>query len=48
MRFDKITDDGRLWSVRYDGDSDNILSILFDRWNDVMWLRDFFKKTGLI
>ena len=41
MTFDKIMEDGRLWAVRYDGASDNILSVLFDRWNDVLWLRRF-------
>ena len=36
MTFDKITEDGRLWAVRYDGASDNILSVLFDRWNYII------------
>ncbi len=45
MTFDKITEDGRLWAVRYDNESDNILSILFDQWNDILWLREFFKKN---
>lgn len=45
MTFDKITKDGRLWAVRYNGDTDNILSVLFDRWNDIIWLRDFFKAN---
>ena len=45
MTFDKITEDGRLWAVRYDNGSDNILSILFDQWNDILWLREFFKKN---
>lgn len=42
MTFDKITDDGRLWSVRYDDEDDNALAILFDNWNNVFWLRSFF------
>ena len=46
MTFDDITEDGRLWAVRYDGDSDNILYSLFDRWNDVAWLRSFFKANS--
>ena len=25
MTFDEITDDGRLWAVRYDGEDDNKL-----------------------
>lgn len=45
MTFDKITEDGRLWAVRYDGMADNILSILFDQWNDVLWLRNFFREN---
>lgn len=45
MTFDDITEDGRLWSVRYDGESDNALYTLFDQWSDVMWLRSFFKTN---
>lgn len=45
MTFDDITEDGRLWAVRYDGENDNALYMLFDQWNDVMWLRSFFKKN---
>lgn len=46
MTFDDITEDGRLWAVRYDGDNDNILYSLFDQWNDVVWLRSFFKANS--
>lgn len=42
MLFDDITKDGRLWSVRYEGASDNALFECFAQWNDVEWLRDFF------
>lgn len=45
MTFDDITEDGRLWAVRYDGEEDNALYTLFDQWNDVIWLRSFFKKN---
>lgn len=45
MTFDKITEDGRLWSVRYDNEDDNALATLFDNWNDVLWLRSFFKNN---
>mgnify|MGYP003466322900 FL=1 len=45
MTFDKITDDGRLWAVRYDGADDNALVTIFDQWNDIQWLREFFKAT---
>jgi len=44
MTFDKITEDGNLYAVRYDGNPDNILDILFDQWSDVMWLRTFFRE----
>ena len=36
MTFDRITEDGNLYAVRYDGDSDNILETLFDQWSDVI------------
>ena len=45
MTFDKITDDGRLWVVRYNGESDNALYTLFDKWGDVVWLRQFFRDN---
>jgi hypothetical protein len=45
MTFDDITKDGRLWAVRYDREEDNALYGLFNQWNDVMWLRSFFKKN---
>ncbi len=43
--FDDITSDGRLWAVRYVGDEDNILDKLFSQWDDVEWLRTFFKEN---
>ena len=46
MTFDDITEDGRLWAVRYDGEDDNCLDSLFDQWNDVAWLRSFFKANS--
>lgn len=42
MRFDKILDNGTLWAVRYDGDRDNVLQILFEKWSDPEWLVNFF------
>lgn len=42
MQFDEITNDGRLWSVRYEEDSENALFQSFAQWNDVEWLRNFF------
>ena len=45
MTFDDVSGDGSLWAVRYDGADKNILEITFDRWNDLDWLRDFFKAN---
>jgi hypothetical protein len=47
MTFDKITEDSRLWAVRYEGESDNELFRLFEQWNDVVWLRKFFRENWL-
>ena len=44
MTFDKITPDGNLWAVRYDGETDNALFTVFDQWTDVIYLRSFFKE----
>ncbi|MDE6309569.1 MAG: hypothetical protein K2L81_05180 [Muribaculaceae bacterium] len=46
MKFDLITDNGNLWAVRYDNCLDNVLDSIFDQWNDVVWLRSFFKKNA--
>lgn len=45
MTFDDITGDGRLWAVKYVGETENELYKLFDQWNDVIWLRNFFKTN---
>ena len=45
MTFDDISGDGRLWAVRYDGDSDNILYLTLGRWYDIEWLADFFANN---
>lgn len=45
MTFDDITEDGRLWAVRYESENDNALYTLFEQWNDVLWLRTFFKNN---
>lgn len=45
MTFDDITEDGRLWAVRYEENEENALYRLFDQWNDVAWLRGFFKDN---
>ncbi len=43
MTFDQITENEKLWAVRYDDDIDNVLDSILEQWNDVMWLRNFFK-----
>ena len=45
MNFDKILPDNRLWAVRYDGEPDNALQLVFDQWNDLEWLWDFFTEN---
>lgn len=45
MEFDRITDNGNLWAVRYDCCADNVLDTVFDQWNDVVWLRSFFRQN---
>ena len=34
MKFDDITGDGRLWAVKYDGESENILTLTFRDWEN--------------
>ena len=46
ITFEDITGDGMLWTVRYEGDSDNILAMTFDKWNDHDWLKDFFMANS--
>lgn len=45
MKFDDITEDGRLWALRYDGEEENALYYVLDQWSDVEWLRSFFKAN---
>lgn len=45
MEFDQITENGNLWAVRYDNCLDNVLGTVFGQWNDVTWLRSFFKRN---
>lgn len=46
MRFERLVDDGRLWSVIYDGDSANAFNQVFSQWNDFEWLMLFFKENA--
>ena len=43
MTFDLITENEKLWAVRYDDCLDNVLDSILGQWNDVVWLRNFFK-----
>lgn len=45
MTFDKVTKDGRLWAVRFDGNADNEFIKTIDQWDDVVWLRSFFQEN---
>lgn len=45
MKFDLVTKNGHLWAVQYEDCLDNVLYTLFDQWNDVKWLRSFFKDN---
>lgn len=45
MTFDQITENEKLWAVRYDECLDNVLDSIFGQWNDVVWLRNFFKEN---
>lgn len=45
LTFEQITENEKLWAVRYDGCLDNVLDSILEQWNDVVWLRDFFKAN---
>lgn len=45
MKFDLINESGNLWAVRYENCLDNVLNTILDQWNDVVWLRSFFKQN---
>ena len=45
MTFDKILEDGRLWAVQYEDCPTNALQAIFDQWEDIVWLRDFFSEN---
>jgi len=45
MEFERLTADGRLWAVKYDGDKTNIFDEVFSKWADVEWLKSFFNSN---
>lgn len=42
MTYEKITDDGRLWSVIYADERVCALESVFDDWGNPEWLERFF------
>lgn len=42
MEFDKILSNNKLWAVRYENKTDNVLRQLFSQWSDPEWLITFF------
>lgn len=44
MTFDQIHE--HLWAVRWDSEEDNEINRLFEQWNDVSYLRKFFKENS--
>jgi hypothetical protein len=42
MKFDKILNNNKLWAVRYEHETDNVLQRLFSQWSDPEWLMNFF------
>ncbi len=42
MEFDKILDNNKLWAVRYEYETDNVLQRLFSQWSNPEWLMNFF------
>ena len=45
MKFEDVLNNGRLWAVIYDGDSENILTETFAKWIDIDFLTSFFSKN---
>lgn len=44
MTFDEITENGKLWATRFDGETENELFKVFAKWNDANWLSVFLNK----
>lgn len=45
MKFEDVLNNGRLWAVIYDGDSENILTETFAKWIDIDFLTSFFSEN---
>ena len=46
MRFEELVK-GKLWAVRDENKDCHALEILFDHWNDVIWLNAFFVENQI-
>ena len=45
MEFDRVLEDGRLWAVKMEGEGKNAFDLLFSKWYDLNWLKDFFREN---
>ena len=45
MRFEDVLGDGRLWAVVYEHNQKNILTQIFEQWNDIDYLEEFFQEN---
>lgn len=43
MEIQEVTNDGRLWAIKYDDCNINALETLFEQWGDPSWLKVFFE-----
>ena len=46
MRFEDVLNNGKLWAVVYDGDTQDILTKTFANWLDPAFLEDFFSRNS--
>lgn len=45
MIFVDISGNETLWTVRFEGETENEFMRVFQQWNDAVWLRQFFKEN---
>lgn len=45
MKFERLTEDGRLWATVFDGENTNVFDSTFEKWFDVTWLKEFFASN---
>lgn len=46
MKFERLTEDGRLWATVYDEETENVFDSTFEKWFDVAWLKSFFESNA--